>query len=114
VFDLFKNLPKKNSIYTVRSVKSGRSNPQFVVDDDAVVLEVLEGPDRGLQAVVVKGAWVAPGDSFALTFTEGAAVISSADSSVLVLNGKRTASEIVPLLGDVIESPAGHRLEVEG
>lgn len=35
VFDLFTDLPKKNSIYTVRSVKSGRSNPQFVVDDDA-------------------------------------------------------------------------------
>ena len=35
VFDLYQSLPKKNSIYTVRSVKSGRSNPQFVVDDDA-------------------------------------------------------------------------------
>lgn len=35
VFDLYTSLPKKNSVYTVRSVKSGRSNPQFVVDDDA-------------------------------------------------------------------------------
>lgn len=35
VFDLFKALPKKNSIYTVRSVRPGRSNPNFVVDDDA-------------------------------------------------------------------------------
>ncbi|MDF1656813.1 MAG: hypothetical protein P1U81_03310 [Verrucomicrobiales bacterium] len=35
VFDLYKSLPKKNSIYTVKAVKSGRSNPQFVVDDNA-------------------------------------------------------------------------------
>jgi hypothetical protein len=35
VFDLFSSLPKKNSIYTVRSVRPGRSNPNFVVDDDA-------------------------------------------------------------------------------
>lgn len=35
VFDLYKSLPRKNSVYTVRAVKSGRSNPQFVVDDDA-------------------------------------------------------------------------------
>ena len=35
VFDLYQSLPKKNSVYTVRSVKSGRSNPQFVVDEDA-------------------------------------------------------------------------------
>ncbi|MEM6279792.1 MAG: hypothetical protein AAF491_11075 [Verrucomicrobiota bacterium] len=35
VYDLFKALPKKDSVYTVRSVKPGRSNPQFLVDDDA-------------------------------------------------------------------------------
>ena len=35
VFDLYQSLPKKNSVYTVRSVKSGRSNPQFVGDEDA-------------------------------------------------------------------------------
>ena len=35
VFDLYKSLPRKNSVYTVRSVKSGRSNPQFLVDDNA-------------------------------------------------------------------------------
>lgn len=35
VFDLFTALPKKNSVYTVRAVKSGRSNPSFVVDEDA-------------------------------------------------------------------------------
>lgn len=57
VFDLYKSLPKKNSIYTVRSVKSGRSNPRFVVDDDAnlsigaaeydilILLEELINPD---------------------------------------------------------------------
>ena len=57
VFDLYKSLPKKNSVYTVRSMKSGRSNPQFVVDDDAnlsigaaeydilLLLEELHNPD---------------------------------------------------------------------
>ncbi|MDF1851522.1 MAG: hypothetical protein P1U85_11860 [Verrucomicrobiales bacterium] len=35
VFDLFTALPKKNSVYTVRAIKSGRSNPSFVVDEDA-------------------------------------------------------------------------------
>lgn len=57
VFDLFRALPKKNGIYTVRSMKMGRSNPQFVVDDDAnlsigaaefdilLLLEELINPD---------------------------------------------------------------------
>lgn len=35
VFDLYTSLPKKNSIYTVRSVKPGRSNPQFQIDNNA-------------------------------------------------------------------------------
>lgn len=35
VFDLFKALPKKDGVYTVRAVRPGRSNPNFVVDDDA-------------------------------------------------------------------------------
>ena len=35
VFDLYKSLPKKNSVYTVKAVKSGRSNPPFVVDEDS-------------------------------------------------------------------------------
>lgn len=57
VFDLFKSLPKKNSVYTIRSVRPGRSNPDFSVDDDAklsithaefdilVLLEELHNPD---------------------------------------------------------------------
>ena len=57
VFDLYKSLPKKNSVYTVRSMKSGRSNPEFVVDNDAnlsigaadfdilLLLEELHNPD---------------------------------------------------------------------
>ncbi len=57
VFDLYKSLPKKNSVYTVRAVKPGRSNPNFVVDDDAnlsigaadfdilILLEELVNPD---------------------------------------------------------------------
>lgn len=35
VYDLFKALPRKNSIYTVRALRPGRSNPNFVVDDEA-------------------------------------------------------------------------------
>lgn len=57
VFDLYRALPKKNEIYTVREMKAGRSNPQFVVDDDAnlsighaeydilLLLEELHNPD---------------------------------------------------------------------
>jgi hypothetical protein len=37
VFDLYRALPKKDQIYTVRAVGVGRSNPQFVVNDDAQI-----------------------------------------------------------------------------
>lgn len=37
VFDLYKSLPKKDEIYTVRAIRAGRSNPQFVVNDDAEI-----------------------------------------------------------------------------
>lgn len=57
VYDDYRALPKKNSIYTVRTVKPGRSNPTFEVDADAnlkmtgadydilVLLEELINPD---------------------------------------------------------------------
>ena len=35
VYDLFKSLPKRNDIYTVRSVRPGRSSPTFEVGEDA-------------------------------------------------------------------------------
>lgn len=35
VYDLYKALPKKNSSYTVRMMAPGRSNPEFVVGEDA-------------------------------------------------------------------------------
>jgi len=35
VQDLYTALPKKDQVYTIRAIKSGRSNPNFVVDDDA-------------------------------------------------------------------------------
>ena len=35
VYDLYRCLPKKNSVYTVRSVGIGRANPKFVLDDAA-------------------------------------------------------------------------------
>ena len=37
VYDLYRALPKKDSIYTVRSVGVGRSNPTFAVNDDAEI-----------------------------------------------------------------------------
>lgn len=57
VFDLYKSLPKRNEIYTVRAMGAGRSNPRFVVDKDAnltighaeydilLLLEELHNPD---------------------------------------------------------------------
>lgn len=37
VYDLYRSLPKKDSIYTVRSIGMGRSNPQFALNDDAEI-----------------------------------------------------------------------------
>lgn len=57
VFDLFKALPKKGNVYTVREVQLGRSNPKFSVDqetcdlkmdsaqfDELILLEELQNP----------------------------------------------------------------------
>jgi hypothetical protein len=35
VFDLYRALPKKDQVYTIRSIGVGRSNPQFEVDAEA-------------------------------------------------------------------------------
>ncbi len=57
VYDLYRALPQKNEVYTVRALGIGRSNPQFGLDDDAqltilgaepdllVLLEELHNPD---------------------------------------------------------------------
>lgn len=57
VFDLYRALPKKDQIYTIRSVRAGRSNPDFTLNEDAeiqltgaefdilVLLEELINPD---------------------------------------------------------------------
>lgn len=37
VFDLYRSLPKKDHIYTIREVNLGRSNPVFAVDGDAAI-----------------------------------------------------------------------------
>ncbi len=37
VYDLYRALPKKDKIYTVRAIGMGRSNPQFTVNDDAQI-----------------------------------------------------------------------------
>ena len=57
VYDLYRSLPKKDKVYTVRAVSVGRSNPTFVVNDDAeiklkgaefdilILLKELNNPD---------------------------------------------------------------------
>jgi len=35
VYDLYRSLPKKDKVYTIRAIGAGRSNPQFDIDDDA-------------------------------------------------------------------------------
>lgn len=57
VHDLYRQLPKKDSVYTIRAVRAGRSDPDFQVDADAnikmtgaefdilVLLEELVNPD---------------------------------------------------------------------
>ncbi len=57
VFDLYKALPRKNGIYTVRALGVGRSNPTFSLDDEArlqitaaefdllILLEELHNPE---------------------------------------------------------------------
>lgn len=37
VYDLYRALPKKDKVYTVRSVAVGRSNPKFAVNDEAEI-----------------------------------------------------------------------------
>ena len=63
VFDLYKSLPKKDDIYTVRAIRAGRSSPEFSVNDDAeikltgaefdllVLLQELRNPDDPYSAV---------------------------------------------------------------
>ncbi|HCN30424.1 MAG TPA: hypothetical protein DIT64_17125 [Verrucomicrobiales bacterium] len=57
VYDLYRALPRKGRAYTVRAVRSGRSNPVFSLNDDAeikltgaefdilILLEELQNPD---------------------------------------------------------------------
>lgn len=37
VYDLYRSLPKKGKIYTVRAFGVGRSNPKFEINDDAEI-----------------------------------------------------------------------------
>lgn len=57
VYDLYKALPRKNGIYTVRALGMGRSNPTFALDEEArlkitaaefdllILLEELHNPE---------------------------------------------------------------------
>ncbi len=85
---------------------------QFQVEGEAVELEVLDGPDRGLRAVVILGDWRAPGAAFRVTFSEGLATVIGAHDVGLVVNGSRTLEPVNLLIGDTIEAPGGGRIEV--
>lgn len=85
---------------------------QFRVGEASVDLEILDGPDRGLRAVVVAGSWNAPGGAFVLTFRDGMAIARAAGPGPLSLNGTAVSEPVVLLLGDTVDSPAGGRLEV--
>lgn len=37
VYDLYAQLPKEGSVYTVRAMRAARSNPKFNVNDDAEI-----------------------------------------------------------------------------
>lgn len=83
VFDIYKALPKKNSVYTVRAVAPGRSNPTFGFDAEArmimtgadfdilVLLAELHNPDDPHSSVKqelgFKGERFAPMDELAET-----------------------------------------------
>lgn len=57
VYDLYRALPKKDKVYTVRAIAPGRSQPKFSLDDDAnlqltdaefdilLLLQELKNPD---------------------------------------------------------------------
>jgi hypothetical protein len=57
VYDLYRQLPKKNHTYTIRAVGVGRSNPKFGLNEDAglviqaasfdflILLDELSNPD---------------------------------------------------------------------
>lgn len=85
---------------------------QFAVSEASVVLEVLDGPDRGHRAVVVARSWTAPGGTFVLSFRDGLAIVRSAVPGPLSLNGAVVQEPVVLLVGDTVDSPAGGRLEV--
>lgn len=50
VYDLYRALPKKDHIYTIRAMRVGRSNPEFTVNDDAEIK--LTGADFDLLVLV--------------------------------------------------------------
>ncbi len=41
VYDLYKNLPKKNSIYTIRAMRTGRTAPKFDLDPETCDLKMV-------------------------------------------------------------------------
>lgn len=91
-----------------------RCTIQFSLVEGVVDLEVLDGPDRGLKAAVIKDQWTLGESPFSISFNGAQAVICSSHGHPLLLNEKRTSLPIVPLVGDIIDSGGGGRIEVLG
>jgi hypothetical protein len=85
---------------------------QFAVHESFLQLEVLDGPDDGLKAVIFGESWTSPRQLFRFRFREGAAVVNGVGGSPLILNGNKTHEPIVLIEGDVVESPGLGHLEV--
>ncbi len=87
-------------------------NLQYAALGSNLELEVLDGPDRGLKAVLLRQRWSPPRSSLEFSFDNGLARLRDASGAALELNDKLVTTPIVPLQGDRIESPAGERVEV--
>lgn len=85
---------------------------QFSASSESVELEVLDGPDRGLKAIVVKSTWTSPNHVFDVAFRDGLATVFARDGGTLSINGSPTKGPITLLYGDTIEASGGGRLEV--
>ena len=42
VFDLYRSLPKKGNVYTIRAVRSGRSKPKFGIDEESAEIKMTD------------------------------------------------------------------------
>lgn len=94
VYDIYTQLPKKDIIYTVRAIGSGRSNPKFEVNDEAqlvikeaefdflILLKELKNPDDPNSNVKQELGFRA--ERFAEMLTTSTTVKDSVEEPVLI------------------------------